>query len=353
MKRFAWAMSLVFLTACAGAKKPPLAEMAPCQLVKLALGPEDLALDQNRILVSVDDRRQTIREGAILALDIHSGTFHPLTGWQSEPQIKQFHPQGIDLIEQDGVRYLFVVLKRFDGQNPAIARFKVNGDHLEAAGFWRDQLRDPNDLVARPEGGFYVTDNDPAMINNLMGSGRILLFINEDKAQIVADGLTFANGLALTEGHLFGTTSLLGDLYSWEIGPKGELNKKLRLANIPGGDNLSINGGILLIAGHPCKRCFMSHAKSTDKHSPSQIWAYNIEARQLDLVLEDPMGKKYSAASVAIATPDRLILGQVFDGQLLSCPLPAPWPPLVSEHKRVYHLKTMSGEDKFFYQDRD
>lgn len=86
-----------------------------------------------------------------------------------------------------------------DASQHAVLRVSADGQLLEPASTECDgvPLRGPNDLTLDPQGGFYFTDPGDSTQENLIGTVH---FVDTDgKTHLVASGLAFPNGIALTE----------------------------------------------------------------------------------------------------------------------------------------------------------
>lgn len=128
----------------------------------------------------------------------------------------------------------------------------------------------------------------------------------------------FANGLAYgASGDLFMAATREKALVV--LGRDG-LAETARIA-VPGGpDNLTIgyDGGIVA-AAHPSLTKLMFNRKFGFGAAPSRIIKANPETGHVDILFDDPKGKLFSAATVAIETQSGLAAGSVTDEGLLVC----------------------------------
>jgi arylesterase/paraoxonase len=143
---------------------------------------------------------------------------------------------------------------------------------------------------------------------------------------VVASGLRFANGIAVTaDGATVYVTETTGRrlLAFARAGPSGALTLVAEHATTSGLDNVSLDAeGRLWVGAHPKMLDFVGHAADAAKRSPSQVLRarYDATARRFDVdevALDD--GAALSGCSVALPLGGgRVLLGSVF-AQVLDC----------------------------------
>ena len=91
--------------------------------------------------------------------------------------------------------------------------------------------------------------------------------------------------------------------------------------SVPGGpDNLTIGtDGSIIAAVHPSLLRMGLHRKLGWKRAPSRIVKIDPETRHVTTLFDDPGGRLFSAATVAVETDHRLVVGSVTDEGLLVC----------------------------------
>jgi gluconolactonase len=111
---------------------------------------------------------------------------------------------------------------------------KVIATHVDG-----DLLVYPNDVALDPyRGGFFCTDSGyketPKQIDGTP-QGRIVRVDADDRASVVADGIAYANGIALSPDgrHLFITESTTKRLWTYEVRDDGSLGTRTLLAETP------------------------------------------------------------------------------------------------------------------------
>ncbi len=332
-----------------------------CRTVAAPVGIEDLAIDRARGLafLSSDDRRASaagnpVDGGIYVAIldSIDEGAIMLLTDAESGvPSL--FHPHGMSLwIGPDGSRTLFVVNhRRADFEKDDRGHTVEIFDVIEApAGANVDRpvtlkhrrtiesplFRWPNDVAATGPDSFFAT--------NSVGSGTTLgvawefvqalersnvVFFDGTTARVAADGLGFANGIALSND---GAT-----LYVTETGAKrlsayarDAQSGSLTLANRgffgTGLDNIDVApDGELWIGSHPNLIAFLRHAGDPARLSPSLVLRVEPQPGGAARAFYAGEGRLVSGLSVAAVYRGEVVAGSVYERKLLICRLqPAP-----------------------------
>jgi len=317
---------------------------ADCRAIPAVPGPEDIVIDHERGIayVSAYDRRavqaggpgsDAIR-GGIYVIDLNA----PQADWVLYPVTPaapaDFRPHGIDLhIGADGVRRLFAVNHPAAGPE-TVEIFDIAEDGMlsHAASVTDPLFISLNDVVAVGPDSFYAT-NDHASKNGLHQLvSNVLLLRNTNvvyhdgaAARVAADRFGLANGInASADGtqvyvadlmsmslHVFDRDSATGDLTGVDMARLGT-----------GVDNIDVQpDGSLLIGAHPKLLDFIGHAGDPAALSPSQVVRVELgengggKAGTIYLNL----GEEISGISVAAGYGDLMLLGQVFEPEVLVC----------------------------------
>lgn len=116
-------------------------------------------------------------------------------------------------------------LLRYDGE-----------DLTEVAAEWDGEpLQRPNDLVFHPDGSIFMTGPGGSTEDNPIG--KVYHITAEGDLSVVADGLAFPNGLALTEdaSQLYVVETHRHRVIIYEVGDDGSLDGPEEFAQMPGG----------------------------------------------------------------------------------------------------------------------
>ena len=308
-------------------------------------GPEDITLDTSLGLafISADDRRANQKtpgsvNGAILVMRLDDGTraMKDVT----PPVMTDFHPHGISpWVSPEGRRFLFAISHRAKEYIHAVERFEWRNDslvHLESI-VDMERMTSPNDLVATGERTFYVT-NDHYYGREGIGKTledylqRAISFVNHYDGKSfrqVASGIAYANGINMSsDGSKVYVAATTGrklltyrrDASSGSLSPIGETDLETGVDNIEFDER-----GDLWIGCHPQLLRFVAHAKDGKNRSPSQVLhlrhrkegGYEVK----EVFLND--GKEYSGSTVAAVLRDRMLIGSVFEPEILDCRMAA------------------------------
>lgn len=289
--------------------------------------------------VSSDDRRatQTGRpvQGGIYRLDPASSAPPVLlTGTFKE----SFHPHGLGLfVAPDGTQTLYVVNHAGEGQHQ-IERFEVGADGML---IHRRTLRDaalvsPNDVVAVDAERFYLTNDHHFPHGALqvveeylqLALGNVLYFDGQGFREVI-DGMAYANGINRSaDGQKVYVAQVLGrslSVYTRDMA-SGALTHQQTLELGSGPDNIEVDArGDLWIASHPKLLDFTAHAKdpSGATRAPGQVLRLKASGDSLEaeeVFLDD--GQRAAGSSVAAVSGKWMLVGTVFEPDLLRCELP-------------------------------
>ncbi|MEM1000810.1 MAG: hypothetical protein AAGN35_27400 [Bacteroidota bacterium] len=316
------------LNACAGL--PPVSK-APTHRIAVAAGPEDMVLDTGtetpRLLISCADRRAGRGGwGGILALDLATERVDTLER-VGEPNDLAFFPHGIHLQWVNGGPKLYVIqhTQEAEGEEShAILRYRVGPTSLiYEMTYESPHFRSPNAVVARADGGFYVS-NDSYKRGSLMEKvlkrkvSQLVHCTAEGNCRVVEERVAYGNGALIQGDFLYQAASRGNAIYRYRITANGDLQEKTKLGKLKGPDNLRAFGEDLLVACHPRPLAFLRHAKNAGQHSPSLICRISpafgdpglVQASVRPIFYDD--GERISAAATAIIFGENLYISQVF-----------------------------------------
>ena len=314
--------------------KPKLIDQ--CRRVDVFQGTEDVTIDEELgvAFISADDRRATFAgkpvQGGIYVLKL-DGTDRVLKA--SPDSFGEFHPHGISLWRgEDGRKRLFAINHTLgDGDKVEIFDVGTGGAllHVDSVAF--PEMSSPNDVLGVGPRSFYVT-NDKGYKTGLMSALEAYLalpfsslaYYDGEKGSIAARWLTYANGVNISAD---GKTVYVSEFLRRRISvfdrdaSMGALKKAKSLAVDTGPDNIEVApDGALWIGGHSKVFDFLKHVKDPKAIAPSHVVRIDPATGAREDVLID-IGGTINASSVGSATDDMLIVGGVFDGHVMVCPL--------------------------------
>jgi arylesterase/paraoxonase len=250
------------------------------------------------------------------------------------PELVDFKPHGISLYTlPNGSLRLFVVDHAHGQHQVKIFDYKGNKLSLVRT-VMSDEFVSPNDVHAVGPEQFYVS-NDHGFVGGIM---RViedylmlplsnLVYFNGEFAKEVAAGMAYANGVQTNKSgdrlYLTSVTSLTLNVYERDT-VSNELSLLKSINTGTGVDNIELDEhGDLWLGAHPQFLKFVSHAKSKDKRSPSEIVKIIASDDSFDVqVIYRNLGGPISGSSVAAVKGDRMLVGSVFDDKILDCVLP-------------------------------
>lgn len=304
-----------------------------CSRIEGVIGAEDLTIrkDKGWAYVSSFDRRAAFRgeavQGQIFRLSVATSTLtllqHDLRG--------SFQPHGLSLFVDDTGRETLMVVNHGDGHS--IELFSVEGPRLvHKKTVQGDLLVHPNDVHATgPQSFFFTNDHGfgskPMQAIEDFGQfswGNVIAFDGQTLS-VAYEGTAYANGIqgSLDGKQLYVSESVGQKLYIFDrSGTQLSLRHSLDLGT--GLDNIEIDEeGRLWIGAHPKLLAFVQHAESAEVHSPSQVLRVTLGGPEPvvdEVYLND--GATMSGGAVAAVYKDRMVLGPVFEGHMLSCGRP-------------------------------
>lgn len=309
--------------------------LARCQPVKGIAGPEDIEIDEDggRAFISSLDRRSDAAKGVRGAIHVFN-VDDPLSasGWRDRTggAPEAFRPYGLSYFEEGETRRLFVVNEAAN----AVELYEVagNGDlnHLET--FAERRLTSPNNVVAVGPRQFYVTNDvrpgRNAPIANLhflmnIGSGEIF-YVDGDVWRVAAEGLRFANGLALSKDGLtlYAAETAGNALKVYDRDPQTgilALSKTIALGASP--DNINVDGaGAVWVGALPKPLAVPRLARDADATAPSEVLRIGPDGAAHTVYRND--GGEHSAVTVAARVRNKLLIGALYEEKFLFCELP-------------------------------
>lgn len=300
-------------------------------------GAEDLAVDsvRQRLIVSAHDRRAVAKAASKGAAEVPEGgiyavAFDALRAGEA-PAAPLVAPETIDGgLRPHGLIHL--------PQTDEIAF--VNRAYQKIAGKWRLQsnveriaardgapVAEPspahcaaNDLVADESGLLVSFDHGACNWRRSLEDAFVLRRsgVSDEKGATLFDGASYANGLArLDDGSIAMAATRERALLILE-GP-GRLKEARRIA-LPGGpDNLTMSGDKIVAAVHPSTMRLAASLKLGIGEAPSRVVKVDPADGSVDLLFDDPSGKTFAGATVAVERDGVLILGSATDEGLLVC----------------------------------
>ncbi|MHA7872599.1 MAG: hypothetical protein ACX939_09645 [Hyphococcus sp.] len=136
----------------------------------------------------------------------------------------------------------------------------------------------------------------------------------------VFDNAAFANGVTHTAEGLIALAATRENALVLLKEFSGKLEQSARVS-LPGGpDNLSISydGGVVA-ATHPSLWRLALNRKLGIGTAPSRVVKVDPDTGAVEVLYDDPAGKQFSAATIAVETPAGLVAGSVTDRGVLVC----------------------------------
>lgn len=316
-----------------------------CTIIPSVPGPEDIVIDHERQIAFVSgvDRRAIMAgaeavRGGIYVIDL-SG---PRDTWALRPVTahvpQAFQPHGIGLyIDEAGKRTLAVV--NHAAGTHSVELFDVAEDSVlsHVATVTDPMLISPNDVQPVAHDKFYVTNDHGTgspigqfLSDMLMLDGASLAYFDGTAFQLVADDLSFANGVNVSpDGQLVyvaETIDMVLRVYARDVAT-GALTPVDYVALGTGIDNLDVApDGTILSGAHPKLMDFVAHASDAKNLSPSQV--VRLVPREGGGGVADTvylnLGDELSGSSVAALYGDVMLVSGVFEPKILVCPVAAP-----------------------------
>lgn len=288
--------------------------------IKCGYGPEDISLEQNtnfyRLIISCTKRKRFKQlDGGIWYYNLkkrnQEAQLFELVGYNQE-----IRPHGIDIINELEKSFIYLIC-HYKGNK--ILKFELSATTLIFVEKWEDSeypfSEGINDLSISSQGHLYITDPGKASLNKKKGK---IHYIKNRVLTSYSDGLHYPNGILIKNKKLYVTAFRDNKLLSYDLNEEGflTLSSKKILASIKGGDNITLTGKNLIIAGHPSIFKFIIHALFNKIKAPSSVFKYNLETQKLEELFMDN-GKNISASSTGLLIKEKLYISQVFNNYLL------------------------------------
>jgi arylesterase / paraoxonase len=292
-------------------------------------GAEDIALDRKTGFALIAATNFTSSEnGAMFLLNMNEDSPKPVNLTTDLP-FKSFHPHGISFYQSpSGVKKLFVVNHREEGQFIEIFQFTDSTlVHLES--ITHPLFISPNDIVAVGERAFYLTNDHDEPFSDWRSKKDLLqipmgnvCFFDGKKAQIMAEGILYANGInkSLDGTKIFVASASGQKIKVFDRNIKSEKLIESDEIAINGPDNIDVDEeGNLWVGCHPKLLAYVAHAKDHSKLSPSEIIKITYKgkgsAHSESSYLND--GSEISGSTVCVNLGDKLLIGSVFEKHVL------------------------------------
>ncbi|MCQ8184651.1 SMP-30/gluconolactonase/LRE family protein [Parvularcula maris] len=251
-----------------------------------------------------------------------------------------FKPHGLSLWEGPDETILYAIShpgglysEAESGPSHTVEVFAVSEGRLSHRRTLTHPLfRSPNDLAVFAEDGFYIT-NDKRWIGGLRGAMETYLLLpvadvvrfERGSARIVADGLNYANGIALSEdrGTLYVNEVQGRRMRAYDVGENGDLAERTRFSMGSAPDNVTIaKGGSLISAGISDAFRFEAFRDEKADDAPSLILRVDPKSGEKETLFYDDSGQ-ISGATVGLQHGSELLIGTAYGRHVARCPYPA------------------------------
>lgn len=323
---------VAWLPALAPAANDPRLDTASCRRIATAPGPHSLLPlpGSQRLIISAHDRRNFERAGELQVYDTARQTLAalPRTG---EPAGLVLRPHHMDLVARGQETLLYLINHDEDSPNSRRHSILVYAVEPERLVFRRRYtnplLSSPNHLSVAPDGDIYVSND------RRDGSSVLELVLREKKAnvvhyregrgwRIVADGLSFPNGVKAEAERLLVVMTFGNAMLTWPRQPDGSLGTREQVVTLPAldGINPGPDPGTWLTVSHGPLLDFLRHKGSGKHPSRATIFLVSPGTRRFQPFFTED-GSRISAMSNAVLANQALYIGQSFDSFILRCPL--------------------------------
>jgi sugar lactone lactonase YvrE len=321
-------------------------DLPGCRMIPGAIGPEDFEYipEANAIVISSTDRRETDNTtGQLYWLDVSipAGvqTIQPLTTTYPE----RFAPHGLTYRKtsetggtlfvishrlQDEMRHPIEVFSLDFGNGTPKLKHERTLDH--------ELLISPNDLVVLPDGTLFIVNDFQDVGGGFAGQVLDTLFERKRAPLIYYDGqqfhdlhanITSAPGITYVKrgdkewlyraDYMHNIVQKLSISRNEQGLPTVEKIKEIDLGAGP--DNFTVDdAGNVYVAAHYSTGLILATNNDPAIVSPTQI--FRISPDDSASLLYSNRGEEISAASVAQVIGDHLVIGQIYEDGLLSCP---------------------------------
>ena len=339
----------LYLGGCAGAadSQSLTYQPEPSLCLEVGPGPEDFATlaqpdGTTRVFASIKTRGLSAGEddGRIAEIRL-DGAARPIGDpkpvAEDGPGGRRLHPVGLSLTEGDDGPRLYVVDSAGDTATGGarIVAFDVVPDGLARDGtaisLDDDLLPTANDLLALPDGHIYISNPVQPFFNPMVwlrywrGEWPALVHLRPPEsdgsrtAEIPADDLSFANGIAADPTHdrLFVANYSGGEVVVFDRDPSdGSLERRCAIPIDGSPDNLMTEGTTLYVAAqHSLLRSFCHLVAPELCGSPSHALAIRLDAgnpcEAVAMPVWDDGGAYVAAGSTAAPVGGSLLVSQI------------------------------------------
>lgn len=328
-------LSLLLLLPFAAAALPasdPRLDAEACARIETGPGPHSLLPlpGSERLLISSHDRRDFEKPGDIYAYDTAGKLMRKLPR-SGEPAGLVVRPHHMDVSTQNGELLLYLISHDEDhpnGTKHSILIYRIEPNRL----VFRKRLSDPllsspNHISVAPDGDLYVSndrrDGSSVLELALRRKQANLVHYREGKPwRIVADNLSFPNGVKAEDERVFAVMTFGNAMLSWPRYEDGRLGPPRQIVTLPYMDGLNPGPepNTWLTVSHGPLLDFLRHKRSAGHRSPGTVFLVNVDSKRYTPFFADD-GRRISAMSNAVLAGRALYIGQSFDNFILRCPL--------------------------------
>jgi hypothetical protein len=324
-----------------------------CTKISGLPGPEDIELietgGKSYLIISSHERRTPNQDGNLFYIELTDNSLakkeFKINKLPIDKLPKYFRPHGISHSTYKGKNRIYAISHpsfgnpEFDPSQSSPHTIEVFEELTGQKFQWKhvstlsnETLFSPNDLFALPEEKLLIS-------NDGSGSGQFWFFIDflfnrntadityfdSGKFYLANEKIPFGNGIwykeSGSEKTLYRASHLDKSIYVYSVNwvenhaPLLKLQYKI---GFPGGvDNLFLNEYGFIAGVHLSNMKFLDHSKSSESHSPSQI--YRITNQNIPELLYSNKGDEISAISGGLIYKNTLFISQVFDDFILAC----------------------------------
>ncbi len=305
-----------------------------CTPVSISPGTEDLVIDHQtgHVFVSATDRRRELTDNpgdGVYVFDLASQS-EVTKVWPTDD--RDYNPHGVSLWHGEGSTRLFVI-NHPTGEVDAVDIFEVGegGSLTQVESISFEEMYTANDVLAVGPNQFYATNSKgytsgilAPLENPLALPATSIAYFDGTSGRFAKKGLIFANGInQAPDGRtLFVAESMKRrvTLFDRDV-ESGELTRKGRWKLNTMTDNIDVDAdGTVWVGGHPELFKLLAHQGDPSIPAPSHV----VRIDPNDPEPEDvfiALNGEINASSVGAVHDGKLVVGSVFDGHVMVCPL--------------------------------